>query len=265
MPFKEVKRMIYRKNPLIQVVCQLRFPRILSISKDAPVDFQERIRKIYPIYNVSIEQQQQVVFEFGTDKSPIIAQNESINNYSFLSDDRIWQINLTSTFLSLSTSQYKRWEDFYYHLQEPLDVLNEIYHPAFFERIGLRYVDAFRRSILGISMETPWTEFINSFALGFLSNNDISAEIKGYSATSDVDLGNNAMARIITSTGFVGNIMFQQNPELSFIVDSDLFFTSKKNLDEVEASLNHLHAHANRIIRSIITDRLHQAMEPEEI
>jgi len=129
----------------------------------------------------------------------------------------------------------------------------------------LRYINAFSPSNLGVSTETPWTDFINPFALGFLSNDKISAYVKGHIATSEIDLDNNAIARIVTSTGFVGNVMFQQNPELSFIVDSDLFFNSKKDLDNIDDSLNYLNDYANRIIRSIITENLHKLMEPEVI
>jgi len=265
MPFKKSERVIYKRNPLVQVVCQLRFPRILSINEKVPVDFQERIRKTYPIYNVAVEQQPQLIVEPGIDTMPKFIQNEQIKNYSFSSDDNVWRINLTNTFLSLSTSQYKRWEDFISHLQEPLCALKDIYSPAFFERVGLRYVDAFHRSKLNITAETPWTELINPFALGFLSNNDIAVDVKGYSATSEIDLGKNAIVRIITSTGFVGNILYPQNNEISFIIDSDFFFNSKKRLDELDDSLDYLHEHAGRLIRCIITEKLHNAMEPEKI
>ena len=265
MPFNEVKRVIYGNNPLVQVSCQLRFPRILSINEKAPVDFQERIRKTYPVYNEAIEYQQQLIIGPGTNPLPKIIQNEQNKNYSFMSGDGVWRVNLTNTFLLLSTSRYERWEDFRSRLQEPLDALKTEYSPAFFERVGLRYVDAVTRSVQGFDIETPWTELIMPFALGFLSNSDVAADVKGYSATSEVDLGNNAMARIITSTGFVGNVMFQPDSELSFIVDSDLFFNVKKDLDELDDSLDFLHEHAGKLIRNIITDKLHQAMGPEEL
>jgi len=265
MPFKEVKRVIYKNNPIVQVVCQLRFPRILSINERAPVDFQDFIRKDYPNYNVAIEQQQQFMLETGIESPPKVIQNEKINNYMFSSVEEHWQINLTSTFLSLTSSNYKRWEDFYSRLQVPLNALKKVYKPAFFERIGLRYINAYRRSALKIDTKTYWTELISPFALGFLSNKDISEEITGYSATSDIDLGNDAMARIITSTGFVGDILFQKNPELSFIVDSDLYFKSKKEINDLDKSLESLHEYSGRLIRNIITEKLHQAMEPEEI
>ena len=44
------ERCIYRSNPLIEVICQLRFPTILSISAREPADFQEGIRQHFPQY-----------------------------------------------------------------------------------------------------------------------------------------------------------------------------------------------------------------------
>ena len=226
MPFNEVMRVRYKNSPLVQVVCQLRFPRILSIDEKSPAEFQECIREIYPVYNVNIEQQQQLIVEPDNGQFSKLIRNDQIKNHSFSSSDHIWRVSLTSTFLSLSTSQYIRWENFCLHLQEPLNALKTIYHPAFFERVGLRYVNAFQRSVLGLDAGEPWSQFIRSFALGFLSNNEIAAEVKGYSATSEIDLGNNAVARINTATGYVGNAVFQQNPEMSFIIDSDLFYNT---------------------------------------
>ena len=34
----------YARSPLVEVICQLRFPAILSIGANDPVDFQEAIR-----------------------------------------------------------------------------------------------------------------------------------------------------------------------------------------------------------------------------
>jgi hypothetical protein len=44
-PFPESERIIYAKNPLESVICQLRFPAILKISSEPPVEFQETLRK----------------------------------------------------------------------------------------------------------------------------------------------------------------------------------------------------------------------------
>ena len=51
MPFPEVERVIYARNPLDQVVCQLRFPPILKIDAEIPAGFQDRVREDYPNFS----------------------------------------------------------------------------------------------------------------------------------------------------------------------------------------------------------------------
>ena len=46
--FSNEERMIYAKRQLVEVICQLRFPEILSIDASEPAAFQERIRREYP-------------------------------------------------------------------------------------------------------------------------------------------------------------------------------------------------------------------------
>lgn len=50
MPFPESKRVFYVKNPLAEVICQLRFPAILRIGAESPHEFQERIRDHLPLF-----------------------------------------------------------------------------------------------------------------------------------------------------------------------------------------------------------------------
>jgi hypothetical protein len=50
----------------------------------------------------------------------------------------------------------------------------------------------------------------------------------------------------------------------SLIVDSDLYML-RKDVSELNESLDYLHKNSTKLIRSIITDKLHEAMEPYEI
>ena len=45
----EYQRVIYKKNPLVEVVCGISFPQLLEIGIEEPVEFQKAIRSKYPI------------------------------------------------------------------------------------------------------------------------------------------------------------------------------------------------------------------------
>jgi uncharacterized protein (TIGR04255 family) len=269
MSFSNFHRSVYKKNVLVQVVCQLRFPRILMINEKSPAEFQERIRGDYPLFQVAVEQQQQIAMDIGGKEplpTPRIFQSESVNNYKFSSADDKWHVNLTSTFMALSTSSYDRWENFEEHLKKPLDALLEIYRLPFFERIGLRYVDAFKRSLLNLN-DVPWTDLIEPFALGFMSDSEIGNTVRNQSITAELDIGKGAMAQINSAKGYIGDKnlgVLPSSADEAFIVDSDMYML-RTNTDEIDAALAYLHDYSTRLIRLIITDKLHEAMEPSEI
>jgi len=269
MALRDYQRVHYRKNPLIEVICQVRYPRILSIDGEVPFAFQNKIITQYPILQTTDEFQQQVSFDV-TDDNPIprITQSEKRPNYAFFSSDKKWKVNLTSNFLSLSTTQYCSWEDFSKRLESLIGVFQEIYSPPFseYERVGLRYIDGFTRSRMDLN-NIDWNELLQPYALGFLSNPDIKDDVKSFVCTTELDAGNNSFARINTSLGFIntGNVQVPlPGQELSLILDSDIF-AFKVNKDSLFSRLEYIHKVSTNIMRSVITDKLHVAMEPEKI
>ena len=55
MLFSSHPRTHYRNAPVHEVICQLRFPTILSINEAMPAAFQEEIRKEFPQFSVRAE------------------------------------------------------------------------------------------------------------------------------------------------------------------------------------------------------------------
>jgi len=111
MPFPESPRVIYRKNPLDRVICQLRFPPILKIDTETPAQFQECIRGNFPEFRLKEEATlltpAGISQELNAEMFRQIMPSET-KNYEFSSEDSIWKVNLTRTFLSLSTTKYIR-------------------------------------------------------------------------------------------------------------------------------------------------------------
>ena len=134
--FSQEPHCTYRKSPLADVICQLRYPEILMIAAQSPAAFQEAIRHTFPKYDLS--------------KVPQPGQQEPIVNHRFASLDGKWQVNLTSKFLSLTCSEYHNWEEFAKMLDLPLAAFIKTYAPSCFERVGLRYLNFVSRRDLDL-------------------------------------------------------------------------------------------------------------------
>ena len=138
----EEARQIFKRRQLLEVICQLRFPDILKIESTDPAEFQDRIRGEYPQYQKKVEQlPPQIV-----NGKPV--PQGTVNNYQFISEDSQWKVSLTKGFVALSTHGYLRWEEFAKRLDRVLAALIQLYQPAYFTRVGLRYINAIDRAAL---------------------------------------------------------------------------------------------------------------------
>lgn len=59
--------------------------------------------------------------------------------------------------MRFSTLRYPGWEAFARQLDKPLASFIRIYHPSFFQRVGLRYVNIVSRSRLGLE-DADWAD-----------------------------------------------------------------------------------------------------------
>ena len=255
------ERCIYKKNMLGDVICQLRFPEILTIETELPAKFQEAIRMIFPVYSVRKEAPAP---KFPGQPVAIQVQPQSTtNNYQFSTADGAWRVNLTSKFISLSTNRYTGWGDFAKMLDRPLAAFIQIYKPAYFERIGLRYLNFISRKKLDLE-DTPFRELISTPYLGILAQTTVpETSVARSSVDSEQVLPDGCHIKIHAGPGKV-SIGGNQDPEVKFIFDQDLFITAKVPVPQSTGALETIHSHAFSTFRNAITDTLHEAMEPEE-
>lgn len=257
----------YVKCPLCEVVCQLRYPIILSIDKNLPVDFQEYLRDEYPEYTTNIERQHQV--GFVSTPSGVIAQpaiQQETMNHCFSSPDGNWKVNLTSSFVALSTNAYSTWEDFREKLWLPVTALTQCYHPAYCTRVGLRYVDVYDRAKLGVQ-GTPWRSLFREQILGMAAVPDNEADIQMVSQHAEIKLDEyDAIMRVITNFGTESSSP-NTSPRDVFIVDTDTYSLKRFPISKegVEDCLNFMHDNSTEHGRWMITDELFSAMNPETI
>jgi len=264
VPFPPVERVVYGKNPLEQVICQVRFPPVLRIDATLPADFQEQIRGAFPDYAETAELKIEVPSALGDQVPPEVIrqvlQSSATKNYEFSSADGCWKVNLTRTFLALTATEYRRWEEFRERLEMPLGALLRCYEPEYFSRIGLRYVDAISRSRLGLS-DVAWRELLSPALLGMLGSEDLSDSVETLEAVQQLRLadgkGSVRIAIRLTTA--------PDSDESVLVIDSDFFDASRSQITESRDKLDFLNARASRLIRWAITERLHEAMEPEPL
>ena len=259
--FSREDRCLYRSNQLAEVICQLRFPEILTIGANLPVEFQEAIREEYPQF--SRRQENAAPKLTGTPGHFALENQPATINYQFASADGAWRVNLTSKFISLTCAKYTCWEDFAKRLDKPLAAFIRIYKPAYFERVGLRYLNFISREALGLA-GTPFSELIAPCYLGPLSEDDVS-EAASTRCNVDAEIGIRGGCRVKLHAG-PGLVKKNGQPdkEVKFIFDQDLFMPGQVPVNLSAGALQTLHSQAYSIFRGAITDTLHDAMDPQK-
>jgi len=257
--FSNEKRCRYGQPQLADMICQLRFPEILAIQTNAPAQFQEAIRDQFPLYL-----RRQEIPAAAVSGNMALLKKEPVINHQFATPDGIWRVNLTSKFISLTCSRYTCWEDFAAHLDKPLAAFIQVYKPAPFERIGLRYLNFISRYQLGLE-GVPFSELIRPCYLGLLAEEDVM-ESAASRSTVDCELAIRGGCRVKLHAG-PGKVKRgnKEDPEIKFIFDQDLFMNGPLPPNLVAGALQTLHAQADSIFRGAIMPRLHEAMEPETL
>lgn len=260
--FSQDERCIYTKNQLAEVICQLRFPTILAIGANTPVEFQDAIRDVFPKYQVR-QDQLPVKLTQVPGQPPRLEQPKPVTNYQFLTADGRFRINLTQDFISLSCVRYDRWESFARMMDKPLATFIRVYKPAYFERVGLRYLNAISRRDLELE-GTPWKDLLKPGYLGLLSEEDVPEQAFSR-CTQDVEaaIPGGCRMKLHVGPGMLKRGNEAADKESKLIFDLDVSMNGNIPVNLAAASMQTVHTQAGSIFRDAITDTLHSAMDPE--
>lgn len=125
------------RSPLTEVICQVRFPAILRIAGEQPVDFQERLRKEFPL--LEIEQGLLVQMAPLAEVPPSAESQPRV--FRFRSADGGTTASLAANFFALSTTSYSHWRDFVRMLDLVGTAASAVYEIPYATRVGLRYIN----------------------------------------------------------------------------------------------------------------------------
>src|SRR5262245_44699599 len=185
-PFPESPRVLYSKNPLEEVICQLRFPPILAIVSAQPAEFQNGIREHYPFYAAE-EGGPQLPGALAELLSTLAFPSSQITVHRFDSEDYAKSVHLSRDYVAVSSRHYKRWEDFGQEVAMAQRTLETVYHPPFYTRLGLRYRNIINPSALGLE-SFGWEDLVNPWMLGPLGSSHAKSAVQATTMISRIVL-----------------------------------------------------------------------------
>ena len=252
--FPNHPRIIYEKNPLFEVVCQVRFPTILRIEAHPPAEFQDRLRDRLPLLERSTNK---AVQQIPHELLEAIGAPQSGSGYGFKSEDGTATATLLADSLTVSTSDYERWEVFWSLCQEAFGALNELYAPKFLKRIGLRYRNLIDRDEIGLS-GVPWSELLSEPVVSELSSNEwegMVEEAQHQVRCYDAESGDGLLFQH-------GIGKSEEQNEAQYIIDFDFYRAGRIEPDAAGELFASYNRRIGRAFRWSIRDRLHDALGP---
>lgn len=261
MPLPESPRVIFGKNPLAEVICQLRFPPILAITAESPADFQQRVRQSYPLYS-----QDHGLASLPKDLAPLLARvafpqpAESLT-HKFSSEDGTRSISLAQEFFAVTEQRYARWENFRREVALAEEACRQVYEPPFYTRVGLRYQDVLDRGALGLD-SVSWNELISPSFAGLLGAREVADDVRETQSVVLLALGEVEGGSVRIRHG-------QTRPaddgRQRYVIDADFFTEERCTHDRAFQILDVFNRLARNLFRWAITERLEHALEPHPL
>lgn len=252
--FPVSSRVLYGRNPLAEVICQVRFPTILKIEAETPSAFQEKVRNRFPGFERA---KNPLEGRVPAEILKVMGRSLGANNYVFATEDENTKLTLASDSLAIATSAYVTWDDFKADLDVALRAFESEYKPSFYSRVGLRYQNLLRRSLVGPDIQ--WANLLRSELAAELTIPEWGAAVQTVQKTIQCKIGDGDAFTLQH-----GLAEAEGSSETLYLLDFDYFNENKTEISDVDAALNRLHGHSGNAFRWAISETLHQAMEPQQ-
>lgn len=258
MSFPESQRVVFGRNPLKEVVCQLSFPTILRIGSESPGDFQEAIRDRYPRYDRQSSAMpaeiSRALERFG------LANGGQGLIHRFLAADSSSGVALRPESIAVWTHRYSRWESFRDDVSRAQQALENVYRPSPYDRIRLRYVDLINRRDLELA-DVPWNDLVKTSLVGIMGERQLASNVRNCHGqlVLSLDEPDGSLVRIVH--GLHDDTDMAQH---EYVIDADFHTTTVMESNHVVDTLNQFNPLARNFFRWAITERLHVALVPKE-
>lgn len=248
--FPQQSEVRLKKSPLREVLCQVRFPPILRIGKEIPIDFQEAIRNRYP----GLEVEQGVLLQFGI--SPAIEKptmETAPKIYRFKTLNSKSSVALATDFFALSTTDYTHWHDFVNDFSFTEKAVQDVFAPPITSRIGLRFINQFTRKNTGCSSYKELLRLFRDDLTCFIRSDAWSEPEETISQYVIPD----GKAKLTIRFGYG-----KEQNEKFFILDFDYFEDGQLEFNNLSKRLNRYHNQIYQAFRWCIKDSSLERFEP---
>jgi len=266
MPFPQTPRQTYSKNPIQDVICQVRFPTILEISARPPADFQNLVRQDYPLFREGRPAPSGIMQGLPNEIAQLVEGLSArgaptVPEYKFLTSDNDKSISFTQDFLAYTSETYDRWENFSAEFQYAEAAFKDTYGPAFYSRVGLRYRNVVDRGELGLE-DYRWGDLFNPEFIGVLGAESLGETVEETRTQILLKLsGVSGVVRI--QHGIVNKNEGGDQPVYS--IDADFYSVDRTETDDVRQILDRFNRRAGDFFRWAISGTLRDALGPTDL
>lgn len=270
MRIETYERVVYRNNPLAEVVCQVRFEPFEELSLDERAALRDQFGAAgYGNHgeSVLIGAPQPMVGVWIQGATPDQLPRIVVQNFATV--DGVWRVTACSQFIALTCTKYTGWQDFKPRLTAAVESFLSRHPDARPTRLGLRYKDVIEREPLGLE-GVGWHELIRPFLLGPLA----PGALADGQIASESDVGtfvSQALLKLDDASLLLQSSLLNSadGQRKAFLVDGDFFNEGGlesdllRNPEALSRRLDALHASAGALFRRGITERLHHALNPD--
>lgn len=205
----EHERLTFERNPLQNVVAQVRFPHLYELEAPAGVTaFQRAVHDAYPI-----AQPREISVTLGP--GPI---QSDANRYKFNDPSGQWLVALTPDYIALESQAYERFDDFEERFSWLLERLVQHAGPARVERIGLRYINQLPAN------DQTWRRYIQSEVAGLAGLEDVAPYVSRSLEQLALDFGERGLI-------FTHGLLPGEDGEKTYVLDIDSYHAAAMSVD----------------------------------
>lgn len=250
--FPDVEDIPLARAPLTEVICQVRFPTILSIGGRGLVQFQDAIRMRFPEFDHSSPVE--ITFSAAPSAQAMVSgPNGQV--YQFRTADGQSTATLETEAYALSTSKYTVWNDFANDLTLIHYAAMNAYQLPYAKRIGLRYVNQIIGADFGIDTLVDLAKLFRPELVSLVS---VSAWSAPEETVTTLLLSGDEGERMIMRTGFRNTP--GRGP--TALLDLDYYVEGQCSLDNLVERCDHFHELIYRAFRWSLKNHALKFFEP---